>query len=228
MANKQVSLTVKAFCTLGTTLIAASAGAAKRSGFIVEAHDSASAAAAVRQVGGRVTRDLPIIDGVASQLTTAQATRLRKSTHLSLFPDAGATPQGGPDAWNMPVMGVPQLHAQGINGTGVTVAVIDTGVGNAQGIAPWAKLVWVRAFGANGAGSYSNVIAGMNWILTHKAQYNIRVLNLSFGAPPQSYYWNDPINQAAMKLWQAGIVVVASAGNSGPAEQTISVPGNTP
>ena len=284
MAIKQSSLTVTALFTLGTALFAASAGAATRTGFIVETHGDVSAAKAVRQIGGRVTRDLPIIDAVAAQLTSAQAARLRKSTNLSVFPDASVTPQGGPDAWNMPVMGVPQLHAQGINGTGVTVAVIDTGVGNAndslpviedpnyhnrvlasydaianvspsmtydtvghgthitsiimnsdtsdsgktQGIAPWAKLVWVRAFGANGAGTYSNVIAGMNWILTHKAQYNIRVLNLSFGATPQSYYWNDPINQAAMKLWQAGIVVVASAGNSGPAVQTISVPGNTP
>ena len=31
-----------------------------------------------------------------------------------------------------------------------------------------------------------------------------------------------------MKLWQAGVVVVASAGNYGPKAQTISVPGNTP
>ena len=31
-----------------------------------------------------------------------------------------------------------------------------------------------------------------------------------------------------MKLWQAGIVVVASAGNFGPTAQSISVPGNNP
>jgi subtilisin family serine protease len=31
-----------------------------------------------------------------------------------------------------------------------------------------------------------------------------------------------------MKLWQAGIVVVASAGNDGPVAQTITVPGNVP
>ena len=31
-----------------------------------------------------------------------------------------------------------------------------------------------------------------------------------------------------MKLWQAGIVVVASAGNFGPTPMSITVPGNTP
>ena len=50
----------------------------------------------------------------------------------------------------------------------------------------------------------------------NKDTYNIRVLNLSFSAPPQSYYWEDPLNQAVMAAWQAGIVVVAAAGNTGP------------
>jgi serine protease AprX len=54
------------------------------------------------------------------------------------------------------------------------------------------------------------------------------VLNLSFSAPPQSYYWDDPLNQAVMAAWQAGIVVVASAGNTGPDPMTIGVPGNVP
>jgi subtilisin family serine protease len=54
------------------------------------------------------------------------------------------------------------------------------------------------------------------------------VVNLSFGAEPQSYYWDDPLNQAVMLLWQAGIVVVTSAGNRGPDAMTIGVPGNVP
>ena len=60
------------------------------------------------------------------------------------------------------------------------------------------------------------------------ATYGIRVLNLSFSAAPQSHYWDDPINQAVMALWQAGVVVVASAGNTGPDAMTIGVPGNLP
>jgi serine protease AprX len=101
--------------------------------------------------------------------------------------------------------------------------------GEPQGIAPMAKLISVKAFDSTGTGSYTTVLNGMNWILAHQKTYGaIRVVNMSFGAKPQSFYWNDPIDQAVMKLWQAGIVVVASAGNFGPAAQTIAVPGNTP
>jgi serine protease AprX len=96
------------------------------------------------------------------------------------------------------------------------------------GIAPGTRIVVVRALDGNGGGSYANVIAGVNWIVQNKAKLNIRVLNLSLGAPVQSYYWDDPLNQAVMKAWQAGIVVVAAAGNSGPAPMTINVPGNVP
>ena len=81
---------------------------------------------------------------------------------------------------------------------------------------------------ATAAGRYADVIAGMNWIVANRAKYNIRVLNLSFGAQPQSYYWDDPLNQAVMAAWRAGIVVVASAGNDGPDPMTIDVPGNVP
>ncbi|MDB6091888.1 MAG: peptidase and in, kexin, sedolisin [Gammaproteobacteria bacterium] len=96
------------------------------------------------------------------------------------------------------------------------------------GIAPQANLVIVRAFDGTGAGRYADVIAGLNWIVTNKKKYNIRVLNLSFGAQPQSYYWDDPLNQAVMAAWRAGIVVVAAAGNEGPDPMTIDVPGNVP
>ena len=51
---------------------------------------------------------------------------------------------------------------------------------------------------------------------------------MSFGGQQRSYYWEDPLNQAVMKAWQEGIVVVASAGNDGPDPMTIGVPGNVP
>jgi serine protease AprX len=54
------------------------------------------------------------------------------------------------------------------------------------------------------------------------------VLNLSLFAPVESLYWADPLNQAVMRAWQAGIVVVAAAGNNGPAAESVAVPGNNP
>jgi serine protease AprX len=97
-----------------------------------------------------------------------------------------------------------------------------------NGVAPDARVVVVKAFDDNGWGTYASVIRGIEWVVQHKAEYNIRVLNCSFGAPPRSHYWEDPLNLAIMRAWQAGIVVVASSGNTGPGAQTIRVPGNVP
>ncbi|MCP3912898.1 MAG: S8 family serine peptidase, partial [Actinomycetia bacterium] len=97
-----------------------------------------------------------------------------------------------------------------------------------NGVAPDADLIMVKAFDANGAGSYSDVIRGMQWILDHQAFYGIRVVNLSLSAPVASYYWDDPLNQTVMAAWQAGLVVVASAGNTGPDPMSVGVPGNLP
>jgi serine protease AprX len=126
-------------------------------------------------------------------------------------------------------VGAPDDHY----GHGTHILSIATNSAIAQdgtyiGIAPDAARVVVRAFDRNGAGTYANTIRGIDWILKNAAMYHIRVVNMSFGATPQSFYWDDPLARAVMKLWQAGIVVVTSAGNEGPAAQTIEVPGNVP
>jgi len=95
-------------------------------------------------------------------------------------------------------------------------------------VAPDANLIAVKAFDENGSGSYSDVIRALDWVVKTRKVYNTRVLNLSFSAEPQSFYWDDPLNQAVMATWQSGIVVVASAGNKGPDPMTIGVPGNLP
>ncbi|PKH86330.1 S8 family peptidase [Colwellia sp. Bg11-28] len=100
--------------------------------------------------------------------------------------------------------------------------------GKVYGVAPNASLVGIKAFDAEGKATYADVIRGIEWALQVKDQINLRVLNMSFSGPARSYYWEDPLNKAVMKAWQAGIVVVASAGNSGPDPMTIGVPGNVP
>jgi subtilisin family serine protease len=96
------------------------------------------------------------------------------------------------------------------------------------GVAPQVNLLVARALDKNGSGTYAQVIAAIDWIVANKSRYNVRVLNLSLYAPVTGPYWADPLNQAVMKAWKAGIVVVAAAGNSGPTAGTISVPGNVP
>ena len=117
------------------------------------------------------------------------------------------------------------------HGTHIASIIASSAVattGNFQGVAPGVNLVAVRVLDANGVGSYSSVIAGIQWVIAQKARYNIRVMNLSLSCPPHSFYWQDPLNQAVMTAWKAGIVVVVAAGNFGPKPMTIGVPGNVP
>ena len=53
-----------------------------------------------------------------------------------------------------------------------------------NGVAPNADLIPVRAFDADGQGTYADVIRGIDRVVNNKRVYNIRVLNLSFSAEP--------------------------------------------
>jgi serine protease AprX len=147
------------------------------------------------------------------------------------FVDTGlwATPLAGYDAIrNVVSTSIPDDSGHGTHVTSIAASANITADGTYLGIAPRASWITIKTFGADGRGTYANTIRGLDWILVNKTKYNIRVVNMSFGATAQSYYWNDPLNRAVMKLWQAGIVVVASAGNNGPYAQSITVPGNNP
>jgi serine protease AprX len=121
------------------------------------------------------------------------------------------------------------------NGHGTHVAgIIANGTydgqwsGEYRGVAPAANLVAVRVLNEEGAGSYADVLKGIDWVVRNKDRYNIRVLNVSMYSIPVAPYWADPYNLAVMAAWEAGIVVVASAGNTGPEAMSVGVPGNTP
>jgi serine protease AprX len=84
-----------------------------------------------------------------------------------------------------------------------------------NGIARRATIVGVRVLDDHGAGTVSNVIAGVQWAVTNRAAYNIRVINLSLGHPAGESYTTDPLCQAVEAAWSNGIVVVCAAGNNG-------------
>jgi serine protease AprX len=86
----------------------------------------------------------------------------------------------------------------------------------------------VKIAGANGAADVSNVLAAIQWVVSFKDRYNIRVLNLSLGTDSTQSYLTDPMNYAVERAWAAGIAVVVSAGNNGPNPQTISKPADDP
>ena len=77
------------------------------------------------------------------------------------------------------------------------------------------KLIDVRVLGATGVGYTSDVIAGIDWAIANRARYGIRVINLSLGHAVSEPSATDPLCQAVARAVQAGVVVVASAGNYG-------------
>ncbi|MEV4257200.1 S8 family serine peptidase, partial [Spirillospora sp. NPDC049652] len=110
------------------------------------------------------------------------------------------------------------------NGHGTHVASIITGDGVAdaryRGVAPDARLVVGKVLGDDGSGSFSTLIAGMEWI----AQQHVRVVNMSVGAwiPSDG---TDPLSAAANTLTAGtGTLFVIAAGNDG-ADRAVSAPG---
>jgi serine protease AprX len=181
-------------------------------------------------------------------------------------------PAGPPSAVFPQVVKAKQVLQSGISGSGVTVAVLDSGVasdpdlanrilasvnfadprssddpgghgthvagivagdgtrsaGEFGGIAPQAGIVDVRVLGRNGSGRVSSVVRGIEWVLAHRTAYNIRVINLSFGAPAPASYRADPFCAAVEIAWRRGLAVVVAAGNGGPGRDTVLTPGIDP
>jgi len=95
-----------------------------------------------------------------------------------------------------------------------------------SGMAPGAHLLNLKVLGADGAGRVSDVIAAIDWAVQNRQRYAIRVLNLSLGTAPTQSYRDDPLCQAVERAARAGLVVVASAGNLGQAEDGRTVLGS--
>ena len=124
-------------------------------------------------------------------------------------------------------------HVAGIIGGNTSAAKYVT-TAFAGGSAPGVKLIDVRVLGATGVGYTSDVIAGIDWTVANRTKYGIRVINLSLGHAVSEPAAFDPLCQAVARAVQAGVVVVASAGNYGvtstgePVLGGISSPGNSP
>jgi serine protease AprX len=104
------------------------------------------------------------------------------------------------------------------HGTHVAGIVAGNGYDSAgarTGIAPGASLIVLKVLDANGAGRISDTIAAFDWVLTHRAEFNIRVVNVSLSSGVSQSFAGDPLTLAARRLVDAGIVVVAAAGNQG-------------
>jgi serine protease AprX len=237
---------------------------------------------ATRALGGVVGADLPIIGGFAA---TVPADNLRtlagNASVLAITADRSARlDTRTADALRtassfVGTTGADQAWQQGDFGTGVGVAVIDTGASDVDdlagrvihgpdlsgegtsvdtyghgtvmagiiagngadsstgknkytGVAPQANVIAVKVAGRNASVDVSTVLQAMHWVAAYRNQFNIRVLNLSWGVPSTQDPSVDPLDFAVERLWRLGIVVVVAAGNRGPTPGTITKPGDDP
>jgi subtilisin family serine protease len=124
-------------------------------------------------------------------------------------------------------------HCDDSYGHGTFMAGLIAGSGHAShgahtGVAPGAKILSVKIAGRDGAADVSGVLAAIQWVVSYKDTYDIRVLNLSLGTDSTNSYRTDPFNQAVQRAWDAGIAVVVAASNRGPEPGTIGKPGDDP
>ena len=117
------------------------------------------------------------------------------------------------------------------HGTHIAGTIAGNGAnsfGEKSGMAPGASLIALRVLGADGTGTVDGVVNALQWVLDHAKARNIRVVNLSFGMKPSGSLpdadplgtmldpvHGDPLAIATKALVDAGIFVVAAAGNVG-------------
>lgn len=248
----------------------------------------------VASQGGRLKHKFLYINGAAYRIPVTALRSLENNPFVAyITPDrVNTSSDNATEVYPAAVMATAayQQYGAGLNGSGIGIAVIDSGVyqhddlqnanasgsrivysqsfvsgdlsvndayghgthvagiiaGNGkdsstgypstyQGIATNANIINLRVLDQNGSGPDSVVIAAIDRAIQLQSTYNIRVINLSLGRPVYESYTLDPLCQAVEAAWQAGIVVVVAAGNSGRDNTygehgygTINVPGNDP
>jgi serine protease AprX len=116
------------------------------------------------------------------------------------------------------------------NGHGTHVAATAAGEGDARadrlyrGAAPAAALVGIKVLDNNGDGFEDDVVAGIQYAVSHKAALGIEVINVSLGIPGCSA-GTDATSLAINSAHDAGLVASVAAGNEGPGRCTVGSPG---
>ncbi len=115
--------------------------------------------------------------------------------------------------------GIETSDSNDVFGHGTHVAGIIAAKRNGFGIvgmAPEVELYSLRVFTNMGTATLSNVIDAVQWAIDHK----LHILNMSFGTTQYSEAFREVLECA----YDAGILLVAAAGNAGPSVDNVEYP----
>jgi hypothetical protein len=163
------------------------------------------------------------IDGLHASLDDQDDNPLTYDPKILAFYDA----VNNPSATNGTEVFPYDDHGHGSHCAGTTAG---TGAPDYEhvGMAPQANLVGVKVLDGGGSGSFATVMAGMQWTVDHRYEYNIRVASMSLGGPGAIEWTSseeDSVNRYANEMVRAGIALFIAAGNNAVSAQ-IGTPGS--
>lgn len=102
---------------------------------------------------------------------------------------------------------------------GMMTSVVATGNGGLaegfyRGIASDANVVLVK-IGRSGRINEAQIQKGLEWVLDHAAEHQIRLINISAGGDFEETYLTNPLSQTVERCARAGLTVVCAVGNAG-------------
>ncbi len=102
---------------------------------------------------------------------------------------------------------------------GMMTSVVATGNGGLadgfyRGIASAADVVLVK-IGRTGRISEDQIQQGLEWVLSHMEEHQIRVINISAGGDFEESYLTNPLSQTVERCARAGLTIVCAVGNAG-------------
>ncbi len=109
-----------------------------------------------------------------------------------------------------------------------TIGALDNDVG-VVGVAPGARLWSVRVLNGSGVGSDATLICGLDWVYSNRS--TIDVVNMSLTGSgsdlpctrsPNANDWSSPLHETVCKVFDAGIPIVAAAGNGGSSAANVT------
>jgi serine protease AprX len=126
------------------------------------------------------------------------------------------------------VSGAPRGDGYG-HGTFLAGLIASSGASSGglyRGVAPKADILDVQVAAADGSTSLLRVLAGLQAVAERaRRDDSLRVVNISLSADDPGISGIDPLSRALESLWARGLVVLVAAGNDGPNDGTVSIPG---